>query len=286
MRRLLDALRKLFRTPPATPPDYVDSKDCGLVDAVQSGWFQNDTGELLKGFAITPDDIVVDVGCGAGGATLFCARQGAQITFTDTDPEKIQALTQQLARMQLTRATGMVSDSAPLPLPDEYATRVVALEVLEHVAEPESILKELVRIGKPGALYLIAVPDAVGEHIQKKLAPPQHFEAPNHIHIFERETLKEMVTAAGLIIETVHFYSFYWCMWTLLYWAEAEASGTKFTVATHDAIAAPYPKLLNDWAKLWYQLINLPSGPLIRQEMDKVMPKSQIIIARKPSESR
>ena len=54
----------------ASQPDFVDSRDCGLVDVVQSGWFLGESGELFKGFAISAADSVLDVGCGAGATTF------------------------------------------------------------------------------------------------------------------------------------------------------------------------------------------------------------------------
>lgn len=260
----------------------MDSKDCGLVDVVQSGWFQNESGELFKGFPITNHDRVVDVGCGLGSATLFCAKQGAQVIFTDTESSKVEALSQRLDSMSLHRYQGIVSDSNPLPIPDAYATRVIALEVLEHVDEPMSVMQELFRIGKPGALYLLAVPDAAGEKIQKLIAPTVHFERPNHIHIFERAQFEALVSNSGLVIDKKDTYSFYWCMWMLIYWASLQATGESVAGATHDTINPPYPPLLNEWATLWYQLISMPHGPVIRRELDKLLPKSQVIIARKP----
>ncbi len=58
--------------PAASEPEI----DIGLIDIHQSGWLQNDTGELVRGFAITAEDVVLDIGCGEGGYALFSARQG------------------------------------------------------------------------------------------------------------------------------------------------------------------------------------------------------------------
>ena len=45
--------------------------------------------ELVPGFEVTSQDTVVDVGCGTGGASLFCARQGATVYFSDVEQEKV-----------------------------------------------------------------------------------------------------------------------------------------------------------------------------------------------------
>ena len=93
---------------------------------------------------------------------------------------------------------GLVSDSDPLlPLRDACADKLVCMEVLEHVANPARVMAELVRLGRPGAQYLLSVPDPVGEHLQQGIAPADYFRAPNHIHIFSATTSRAWCRTPG-----------------------------------------------------------------------------------------
>lgn len=267
----------------ASQPDFVDSRDCGLVDAVQSGWYQNESDELFKGFAISAADSVLDVGCGAGGATLFSANRGAHVVFTDVVTEKIELLKARVAQTSARQFEGFVSDSIPLPVADASMSRVISMEVLEHVEDPAAFLRELVRVGQPGALYLLAVPDPVGEKIQKGFAPEYYFERPNHIHIFEREEFGRLVTYAGLDIVRRDSFGFFWTFWMLLYWSVAKQAGGELQGTSHDVVQPPYPPILNDWSKLWHQVIKMPEAAAMKQALDQLLPKSQVIIARKPA---
>lgn len=264
------------------PGTTVDSRDCGLVDAVMGGWFQNDANELFRGFPIHADDVVLDLGCGHGGSTLFCARRGAHVIFTDSEAAKVEALRNKVRETPARQVQGIVSDSLPLPLPDGLATKVVALEVLEHVEQPLAILQELVRVGRPGAQYFISVPDQSSEDLQRAIAPPLHFEAPNHIQVFSREGFAELVESAGLVVESRNYYGFYWTLWMMLFWGTKQAEGHVFNGATHDQIEGPFHPLLDQWATLWHATIHLPGGEKIRDALDHALPKSQIILARKP----
>lgn len=293
MRFLTDRLR-LFRAktgeqvelPQLVSADgVVDSRICGLVDNVQSGWFRQDSGELLEGFQITPADVVLDVGCGEGGATMFAARCGAHVIFSDTDEMQVARLSAKVAGSPARGSQGLVCDTNPLPLPDGCASRIIAMEMLEHVDDPAQVLAELVRVGQPGALYLLTVPDPVGEGLQKQLAPASHFQKPNHIHVFERDAFAALVTGAGLQIERRQASGFFWSLWMCLYWA-SESGNSGNNNATRDNIKPPYPPLLDEWAKTWHHLISLPEGARIKQVLDSVMPKSQAIIARKPDHRR
>ena len=49
-----------------------------------------------------------------------------------------------------------------------------------------------------------------------------------------------------------------------------------------DRIHAPYPPLMEGWAQAWQGLLDQPNGLAVKQLLDEFMPKSQVIIARKP----
>jgi SAM-dependent methyltransferase len=260
----------------------VSPRDIGLHDAILDGWFLNDTGELLKGFAITADDTLLDVGCGEGVATLFAVRQGASVIFTDSEHDKVRDLARQVDAQSNKQNLGLVSNSLPLPLADGCASKVVCMEVLEHIDQPEPFMAELARMGRPGALYLLSVPAPVGEHLQKGIAPASYYQSPNHVQIFTPERFAAMVEDAGLVIEHRQASGFFWVMGMIFFWASERAAGRNLSGAVRDRIQAPYPPLMESWAKTWQDLLAQPNGLAIKQMLDQFMPKSQVIIARKP----
>ncbi|WP_213937732.1 class I SAM-dependent methyltransferase [Pseudomonas sp. dw_612] len=268
--------------PAPVPVASVSPRDVGLHDAVLDGWFLNDSGELLKGFAITADDTLLDVGCGEGVASLFAVRQGASVIFTDSEHDKVRDLARQVEAQSDKPNLGLVSNSLPLPLADGCASKVVCMEVLEHIDQPEPFMAELVRMGRPGALYLLSVPAPVGEHLQKGIAPASYFQSPNHVQIFTPERFAAMVEGAGLVIEHRQATGFFWVMGMIFFWASERAAGRELSGAVRDRIQAPYPPLMESWAKTWQDLLAQPNGLAIKQMLDQFMPKSQVIIARKP----
>jgi SAM-dependent methyltransferase len=279
LRRLLPVAK------PAPLPERhspVSPRDVGLHDAILDGWFLNATGELLKGFAITADDTLLDVGCGEGVATLFAVRQGASVIFTDSEHDKVRDLARQVEAQSGKPNLGLVSNSLPLPLADGCASKVVCMEVLEHIDQPEPFMAELVRMGRPGALYLLSVPAPVGEHLQQGIAPASYYQAPNHVQIFTPERFAAMVEDAGLVIEHRQASGFFWVMGMIFFWASERAAGRDLGGAVRDRIQAPYPPLMESWAKTWQDLLAQPNGLAIKQMLDQFMPKSQVIIARKP----
>jgi SAM-dependent methyltransferase len=165
---------------------------------------------------------------------------------------------------------GVVSDANPLLLPDGVASKIISMEVLEHVDDPAQFLRELVRIGKPGAQYLLTVPDPVAEQLQVGLAPEVYFQKPNHVRIIQRDEFEKMVTDAGLVVERHEYCGFYWSVWWLFFW-----------ICKVDLNNASHP-LLDNWAKTWEALMDTPNGEHVRRALNDLMPKSQVVIARKP----
>ncbi len=267
---------------PQATKKHTDSRDCGLVDAVKAGWFQNASDELFTGFKISADDVVLDFGCGAGAATLFCAKRGAHVIYADVVPETIKALENALNETQPRKAEGIICDSTALPLPSNYVTKLIALEVLEHVESPKETLAELTRIVAPGAQLLLSVPGALSERIQQNFAPSYYFKKPNHIHIFESEDFKELVLNSGLEIESYNCYGFYWSLWMMLYWTSAKSQNIPLSGVSHDVVHPPYPPLVDEWASIWRKLHDMPESEPMRRALDTLLPKSQVIVARKP----
>jgi 2-polyprenyl-3-methyl-5-hydroxy-6-metoxy-1,4-benzoquinol methylase len=242
-------------------------------EAEQFGLYQESNGELFPGYRITPSDVVVDVGCGDGAALLFAAKQGAEVIGVDIDPSAIELTNKRLrAEASSQRWQTHVSDSNPLPLTSGVASKVICQEVLEHVDDPAVVVSELVRIGKPGSLYLLSVPDPIGESIHREIAPPFYWAKPYHLRIFEREAFERLVKGAGLTIVRRASFSFFWSMWWMLLWAEPRAKGECGRGIT---------PVLRYWNKTWDALLAAPEGQRVKKALDNFMPKNQFIVARK-----
>lgn len=262
-------LKKLLGMPlPPKPYEIVRDTIADL-----DGWYRRDRRELCGNFPITSEDTFVDVGCGDGGASVFAGLCGAaKVIATDIDPASIEAVRSRMANDAPTVPLEThLSDSNPLPLPSDTATKIVCQEVLEHVDDPPAVLAELVRIGQPGARYLLTVPDPLGESIQRHIAPESYWRKPNHLRVFAREQFDRLVLESGLTIETRTSYSFFWVMWWTLFWADSR--NMVFGYA-----GSP---VLRYWNKTWQALIEAPNGENVRRALDATMPKSQVILARK-----
>jgi ubiquinone/menaquinone biosynthesis C-methylase UbiE len=91
---------------------------------------------------------VLDVGCGAGEAAVWFAKQGAAVVASDLSPEFL-TLVERVADLHGVKLTTHVADADRMDFPDNHFDIVYAGNVLHHV-DTARTLEQLARILKPG----------------------------------------------------------------------------------------------------------------------------------------
>ena len=106
--------------------------------------------DALRLLAPRPTDRVLDVGCGAGAATLCFAQAAAHVTAVDFSPGMIQALQGRLRATGTTNITALEGDGQALVLPDGHADLAVSMFSLFMFPDRGAGLRELYRCLRPG----------------------------------------------------------------------------------------------------------------------------------------
>jgi SAM-dependent methyltransferase len=95
---------------------------------------------------------VLDVGCGAGQVVGRLTEAGYEAYGVDVSEPNIEKARRFSSRCQF-------YDGRHLPFPDGYFASVGALNVVEHVEEPEAFIPELVRVTEPAGRLVISSPN-------------------------------------------------------------------------------------------------------------------------------
>ncbi|HHY93787.1 MAG TPA: class I SAM-dependent methyltransferase, partial [Firmicutes bacterium] len=99
---------------------------------------------------------LLDLGCGAGGKSVFFALQGAEVVGVDLAAD----LCRQGEELAATRGVSarcrfQVGDAAALPFSTASFDIVLASDVIEHLAQVEAAVAECWRVLRPGGLLLV-----------------------------------------------------------------------------------------------------------------------------------
>lgn len=99
-----------------------------------------------------PGGRVLDIGCGVGQAVAALAKEGFEAHGVDVASANID-------RARVGNPRCLLYDGRRLPYRDGTFDTVGALNVLEHVQDPESFVAEAVRVCMPGGRLVLSSPN-------------------------------------------------------------------------------------------------------------------------------
>ena len=149
------------------------------IDTIKFYLKHNTVDEMFK------DKFVLDIGCGAGGKTVFYASKGVKkitgIEILGKYREEAENLAKEY-RLQ-DKFEFVQGDAANMPFENEIFDTIIMNDAMEHVDKPEMVLRECYRIlKKDGKLYLNFPPynHPYGAHLSDAIGIPW-------VHVFFSE---------------------------------------------------------------------------------------------------
>jgi SAM-dependent methyltransferase len=144
---------------------------------------------------------VLDVGCGEGVLTYrFAERLGEKpVIGIDLADPKLEAEWRRRRRENLQFRT---FDGGTLPFPDDSLDLTAAIEVLEHVAEPERMVAEMARVA--ARHLLVSVPREPlwrGLNVARGAYLRDRGNTPGHVNHWSKRDFVHMLADHGEVIE-------------------------------------------------------------------------------------
>ena len=130
---------------------------------------------------------VLDMGCGAAGKSLYYVTQGAQhvtgVEIVEHYQAEAEALAEQLGLSD--RFTFVCASALELPFPDDSFDTIIMNDFMEHISDPEGVLRESLRLLAPGGRIFVNFPPyyhPFGAHLSDVINMPW-------VHLFFTESM-------------------------------------------------------------------------------------------------
>jgi SAM-dependent methyltransferase len=164
---------------------------------------------LMEGFESTLDELfteaaprsILDVGCGEGVLTCQWADTlgGGRIVGIDLDDPKLRA---EWARRQRPNLEYKVEDATHLSFADNEFDMASAIEVLEHVPDPERTVAEMARVAE--RWLLVSVPREPlwrGLNMARGAYLKDLGNTPGHVNHWSKRSFVQMLSRHGKVEE-------------------------------------------------------------------------------------
>lgn len=151
---------------------------------------------------LKPDSRLLDVGCGTGRHILELSRYEGTFVGLDMSDEDLKKMRYLLAlAAQEGRLVANVhiaqGDGMSLPFEDNEFDHVICTETLEHVDDDEAMLRDLIRVLRPGGVLVVSVPDEYSERLLWRLSPRYRTAPGGHVRIYRRKRIIGLLTENG-----------------------------------------------------------------------------------------
>jgi len=196
---------------------HIDARHETVAPPLLGSKIRNDR---LRAFLdLTPQDRVVDLGCGSGRAMLWNRDTGAAMTGVDIAPF--------FSREALDGTDLLLGDLRRLPIEDAAFTKAWSLDVLEHLspAALHDMLREANRVLEPGGALFVYThvrkngPIAIGVRLVNHLAHglerlglldlrTERLRKSDHLNpITDHDDLHRVAAAAGFDVDRITYYT-------------------------------------------------------------------------------
>ena len=133
---------------------------------------------------------LLDIGCGNGSSMLTMQARGWEVTGIDFDETAVA----QAKNNGLDASTG---DLFSVQYEDNYFDAIMMNHVIEHVSNPQELIKECLRILKPGGKLVALTPNITSKGHREFKEDWRGLEIPRHLQIFSPASLTILATKSG-----------------------------------------------------------------------------------------
>lgn len=159
--------------------------------------------KILRRYITSFTDLnVLDVGCGVGALSLYCATNGAKVTGLDISQRAIAICTAAAKANQFRHPPQFFCQPVTKQTPNQPFDLVICSEVLEHVPDEQQFLTHLFANLKPSGLLILSTPNA-DNWLRRTKRLKKFDDSVGHVRLFTPSSLYTLLSQfPGKIIAT------------------------------------------------------------------------------------
>lgn len=171
---------------------------------------------------IRSGDRVLDIGCGEGRHSWeACKRTDCSVYAVDIEPASLEKAKYVLVFMDKQKESNgrwhvVRGDAMNLSFKDVSFDKIICSETLEHIADDQRGIRELVRVLKDNGTLAVSVPTYLTEAICWKLSKGYHNQPGGHVRKYKARELAASMRQNNLAIFAVRhkhgLHSIYWLL--------------------------------------------------------------------------
>lgn len=125
-----------------------------VYDALFARVFIPRVSVVVRGLRVPPDAEVLEIGAGTGGSLPFYPPH-CRVTALDLSAEMLERARRKIERMGWRHIRLVEGDATRLPFPDDAFDYVMAFHMVTVVDDPERLVREVVRVCRPGGTVAV-----------------------------------------------------------------------------------------------------------------------------------
>ncbi len=137
----------------------------------------------------------IDIGCSTGANVEAARRLGFKASGIDLCVDSIK-----YAKTQFPENQYSVSTIADIEAQQKSFDLLFCTEIIEHIPDPNSFMRSLIAIMKPGAILYLTTPDAGHFRVPRDFSKWKHVHAPDHLSYYCRKSLQTLLAEHKLEI--------------------------------------------------------------------------------------
>ena len=177
-------------------------------------------GKVLSGrvypefFSINNNERVLNIGCGDGPQAVVYAGRYREMVGVDINCLRLESSKKLIEDLGIKNYSTICANVELIPLPDKSFDKAIAIDIIEHVNNPEKFCHEAFRLIKDGGKLLVTFPamhdnytrffSLVGKYVLRRKHQDKidsNWDPDKHNHDYSVKKWIELVSGCGFKLE-------------------------------------------------------------------------------------